>query len=283
MTRLRTEDIDTISEDLNAYDISLTASTGQNLLGIACHAAGYSEQVIRTLISTARVGVVPITSGQGLISGFTETVASIVRHLGFNTFITTSVDMAGIAEAVEQSDIIMSSDDNDFMALNLDARTTVHNSPSTALAYASALSLMAGGLSGKEVLVLGCGPVGKHAATSVIKEGASVTLHDRDHNRLQALADELSILSDTSVSIQENLETALSENRLIIEATTAAAVIEEKHISPETRICAPGVPCGLTDKAIEVLGNRFLHDTLQLGVAVMAIKAVGSGIKKSSG
>ncbi|MCF8067415.1 MAG: 3-methylornithyl-N6-L-lysine dehydrogenase PylD [Desulfobacterales bacterium] len=281
MTRLRTEDISDISDDLDGYDICLSARTGRALLGIACHVAGVSEKEIGALISTTKVGIVPITSGKGIISGFTETVESIVKHLGFNTFITKSKDMAGIAEAVKQSDIIMSSDDNDFVAFNLDTRIVIHNTPSTALAYTAALSLMTGGLSGKKTLILGCGPVGKYAANASIKKGAVITLHDRDHNRSQLLADELKRSYDIQIKVEDDLNTALSENSFIIEATTSAGIITEKHILPETYICAPGVPCGLTTGAVNKIGDRFVHDTLQLGVAVMAITAVTSGIKNN--
>ena len=108
MTRLQSDDILNIPSKLEAYDEELLAKTGHNLRQIACRAVELKEEDGLAVISRLRVGVVPIRWGQGVIEGFCEATAGIIRHLGFDTFVTGQADISGLAEAYEtNADVIL--------------------------------------------------------------------------------------------------------------------------------------------------------------------------------
>jgi pyrrolysine biosynthesis protein PylD len=189
MTRLKPNDIETISAQLNQYDKELLSKTGHTLRGIACHALGIREEKLRSLCGSVSIGIVPISSGQGVIPGFSQTVAKIVRYIGFNAFVTGDADVAGIAEAVEKkARVIMMADDQRFVALNIARGLVVDNSEATGKGFTAGLELMAGGLKDQKVLVIGCGPVGQSSALAAIHRGAEVSVFDIDSQRSQVLA-----------------------------------------------------------------------------------------------
>ena len=99
MTRLRTDDIINIAAGMADYDAELAAKTGFTLRGIACCAAGVREDEIQPMLDNVLVGVIPISSGEGIISGFCDAVKDIVSHFGCRAFITQAADVAGLVEA----------------------------------------------------------------------------------------------------------------------------------------------------------------------------------------
>lgn len=270
MTRLTALDIDGVVETLREYDEQLREQTGKTLKGIACNAVGVSEEDCIELIRPFSIGVVPIKTGEGLIRGFVETVRDVVSHIGFNAFTTKATDVAGTAEAVRAgADILMMADDIRFVALNIKRGMMVDNGISTAKGFVAALDLMCVGISGRDVLVLGGGFVGRSAASEALLRGARVSIFDKEPAMYNRVKEELT----HSVNLETSLHEALSSHHLIIEATNASNVIDEKCIGEHTYIAAPGMPLGLTPAAQERIGNRLIHDPLQLGVAVMVIEA----------
>jgi pyrrolysine biosynthesis protein PylD len=270
VTRLTTADIQTIADDLVDYDADLVAGTGHSLRGIACRAAGISEAQFDKTIGNLMVAVIPITSGEGLIGKFCDAVKSISCHLGANTFITQATDVAGLAEAFEKkTDIVLMSDDDRFIALHAQRCRLIDNADATGNGYVAGLNLMTGGLKNRDVLVVGCGPVGLGAVESLIRIGARVSVYDIDLSNSQNLAAKIKSAFDSDILIENDLETALSEHRLIVDASPATDIIKEHHIAPDTYISAPGVPLGLSDQAGLKISNRLLHDPLQIGVATM--------------
>jgi pyrrolysine biosynthesis protein PylD len=140
------------------------------------------------------------------------------------------------------------------------------------------------GLAGREVLVLGCGPVGRAAAQHLRVHGARVSLFDLRAERARQAAIQLggdavggAVAQERAVRVEEDLEAALLRHRLLFDATPASGFIRERHITPETRIAAPGVPLGLTEGALRAIGPRLVHDPLQLGTAVMLLEALSAG------
>jgi len=304
MTRLKYPDIKNIAAQLTDYDNELLQKTGHTLRGIACHALDFHEEKLQSLCGSVSIGIVPISSGQGVIRAFSQTIAQIVRYIGFNAFVTSESDVTGIAEAVEQkAQVIMMADDHRFVALNVARGLVVDNSEATGKGFTAGLDLMTGGLKEQKVLVIGCGPVGQSAALAAIHRGAEVSVFDIDSQRSQVLAKAImertgchenshqgtkaqrntkkSLLkfSSSHVNIEQTLEKALSGHSFIVEATNAAEVIDDIFITPETYIAAPGMPLGLTPAAVQKVSRRLLHDPLQLGVAVMVIEVAVSCIE----
>ena len=72
------------------------------------------------LLRDAPVAALPISAGQGFISRFSESVASICRHVGCDAWVTPHPDVAGLAEAAEAgARLVFAADEERFIALNI--------------------------------------------------------------------------------------------------------------------------------------------------------------------
>ena len=282
MTRLVSDDVKSIPAELANYDSELTAKTGCSLRKVACQAVGIQEDLIQNFLESVRIGVIPITAGKGAITGFCEAVAGINAHMGCKSFITQAADVAGLTEAFEKkADIIMLADDHRFIALHAASRQMVENAVATGKGFVTGLSLMAGDLNKKNVLVIGCGPVGRSATAELVAMRARVSVYDINSTRSIDLAEATKHSSKVTIQIIKDLDQALKSHQLIIDASPAADIIQAPHIIPDTYISAPGVPVGLDQEARLKIGNRLLHDPLQIGVATMAISAFKFHIQRT--
>ena len=280
MTRLQSVDISGITSQLKAYDEELIAKTGLNLRQIACHAVELEEETSREIASGIKAGIVPVRWGQGVIEGFCESTAGILKYIGFDTFVTGQSDISGLAEAYEnKADIIFLSDDNDFVALNTRTRQYVHNAEATGKGFAAGLDLMAGGLAQQPVLVLGCGAVGRSAALSLLHYGAAVSVYDINSRYSREFASSLNGYDAGRVTVERNFHNALAGRTLIVDATNSAEIIRAEDISPQTFIVAPGMPVGLSRRALNKVTDRLLHDPLQIGLATMGMAVVKQILK----
>ena len=269
MTRLKTADIIHIPRTLMQYDKELRVKTGCSLLEIAEEAARANTTVRRTLKNTEAV-VVPITSGSGVIDGFSEAVAAILNHIGVNASITRGRDIVGIAEAYERDTALMLiADDNRFVAINTHTRRVVDNATSTAKAYVAALSAMANGLAGKTVLVIGVGNVGSAAILDLILRRAKPLAVDVNTRKLK----ELKARFGRRVSVFGRPTDALCKTNLIISTAPGRSIIKADMVKEDTLISAPAIPLGLTQAALRKAGQNLVHDSLELGVATMAVEA----------
>ena len=275
MTRLQLDDISNISSRLTAYDEELLVKTGHNLRQIACHATELKEEDIRGVMSRIRVGVVPVRWGQGLIEGFSDATAGILKHLGFNSFVAGQSDISGLAEAYERkADVVFLSDDNDFVALNAVTRQHVHNANATGKGFAAGLDLMAKGLADQKVLVLGCGAVGRSVTSALLGYGAKVCVYDIYPPISQEFISTIAGPHSDRLTIAPDFHEALAGHSLIVDATNAAEILHAQDISPQTIIAAPGMPLGLSRDALNKVSDRLLHDPLQIGVATMGMAVV---------
>lgn len=273
------EDIGYVTDRLAVYDQELVTKTGCTLRGLACRAAGVSETVVEKILENLHVGIVPFTSGQGIIKGFGEALAGIGTHLGCSAFVTHATDAAGLAEAYERkTDIILLADDNRFVAIHTQSRNVIDNAVATGKGFASGLELMAKGLKGKPVLVIGCGPVGQSAVSALLRTGARVSVYDIDPLRYDDLEKVEHLKGDVGIRTAKEINEALSDHRYILDASSARDIIHTNHITPGTYISAPGMPLGLSEDARAMVSDRLLHDPLQIGVATMIVSAVSSSI-----
>lgn len=280
MTRLKTHDIGGIPEALSEFDAGLTEKTGHSLLEIACHAAGVEKSAAETVIAASKIGVVPMTCGQGIITGFSQVVEAIVRHLGFDAFTTGHTDVAGMAEAADKHpDIVMMADDNRFVALALRRLLVIDNGMATGKGFAAGLDFMGDGLRGERALVIGCGPVGRGAALGLIHFGAQVSVYDINPLVSRALEKDLQSRFHVAVEVADSLKQGLASHRFIVEATNGADVIDDGDLQADSLVAAPGMPLGLTERAC-VKAKQVLHDPLQIGVATMALMAL-AGVEKT--
>lgn len=270
MTRLQPHDITELGEKLQAYENRLRKATGDGLAGIAAHSLGKSTAAFANILKETVVGVISVSYGEGIIPGFSESVKNILEFLGVDVFVTRQNNLRGLGEAVERgASMLFLSDDDDFVAINLATRKLADNSEATGRGYAAALDLMAGGIQDHEVLVIGAGPVGRSAAHYISSRGGRVVIHDRDPDQGRIVAD--TILGG---SFTMDLAATLQRCPLIIEATPSPSVITHKYITSGTLVAAPGVPLGVDTEGRKMLGDRLIHDPLEIGVATMLYTAL---------
>lgn len=270
MTRLKSADIEHLPTELGAYHDRLRQNVGMSLGELACRAAGVSPEAGKP-IGNIRVAAVPVTSGEGVITHFSQTNVAIAQSLGFTAEVTEHTDIAGIAEAYQQHfDILLASDDDYFCAINLHSGKVMENSEATARGFVQGLAGLAGGLAGKPVLVLGCGPVGRAGIKAIVELGGRVRVYDPNGERVREL---IASLPEAGIEAVADLEQGLATHSLIFEATPVANTVPASFITPESCVAAPGVPCGATEEAAALLGPRLLWDPLQIGVATMLMGA----------
>ena len=268
MTRLVESDVRVLTAHLDEVEGALRRLTGCDFVTLAARACGVSEGVARDALAHAAVAVVPITSGEGVIAGFVDCVAAICARLGCRAArVTGASDVAGFAEACAGADdLVFAADDRTFLAFDLARRAVADDDPCTAHAYVAALDAAAG-VSGKAVLLIGLGPVGRAAAARLVELGADVLVCELDEARLAAVVAALPV---TPVTLAHGLARA----RLVLDATPTPDLIGADWVGADGIVCSPGLPPGVTAAAAQALGDRLVHEPLALGVAVMAVQAL---------
>ncbi len=274
MTRLYHDLIKDIPVSLNALDGDLKRRTGFDLLGIAARTVNAPLTRVKDLLRKSSAAVITMSSGQGVIPGFAEAICAVLRHLDMRPEIMGQMDVGGFAEAIEsRADVLFASDDYRFLAVNMPMKRTVDNAWATAhgfvQALAGAVNLREDGIAGKEVLVLGLGPVGTYAVDALIRLGAKVYVREVNQARLVDF-----IKAWPRATPVDDLSEACRTINYILDATPAAGILAETMVRSTTIVASPGVPHGLTPKAEALLGDRLIHEPLALGVAVMAVHSV---------
>ena len=259
MTRLTDDDVRSISDTLDELDAMLREKAGRGLKSIACEAAGIPENMIDPRIF--EIAVVPITSGLGVITRFSESVRDACKWLGFDSYVTDGTDVTGFADAVDRkASIIFMADDYQYIAYNTAAKRQADNSTGTAMGYVACLDASAKGVRGKEVLVLGAGRVGSRAARLLTDKGARVVIADVDVPKAQAVA-----ASIPGVTVAEDIPAAISSHDLILNASPAH--VDSDLIREGAIISSPGVPHTFDDAAYAKA--TVIHDPLVIGTAAM--------------
>jgi pyrrolysine biosynthesis protein PylD len=263
MTRLTDDMVKDIIRSLESTNEMLTSLTGMDTMELACDAIGIVPDMID--LEDIKVGVVPITSGKGIITKFSDSVAEIVRKIGMEAFVTEASDVTGLAEALSAgAEIVFMADDIKFIAINTKNGKFSNNSFATAAGYVSALKGAAGGLEGKEVLVLGAGRVGAIGAELMVEMGAVVTVYDIDKKKTDELSERI------KVKITEDVNAALSVHSLVLNASPGA--IDGRFVKLGAIISSPGIPFPFDGLGIKRAGT-IINDPLDIGVAVMAVQA----------
>ncbi len=260
MTRLKEEWIRTIEGELRQYDKELAEKTGMTLLELAAKANHIHPDRMKEAAATYKVAAVPIRAGLGIIGTFSQSVAAIVHHLGFETMVTRATDVDGIYEAyLSGAHCLFLADDRRFLAINRVKNLVCDNDTATAKGYIAVLEQWAGSLDGCRVPVLGYGALGKCAVSILKEKGAQPLVYDRDGDKTAEL-DSSMILEDIK---------SLKSYPLLLDATNTGGWIQEELLHPEFRMAAPGIPLSLNEELYKKYSRRVIHDWLQLGTAVM--------------
>jgi pyrrolysine biosynthesis protein PylD len=267
MTRLTETDVATLTAELLPVEDRLREATGLGLRDLALRTVTDGDRCVQ--LHGARVAAVPMSSGEGVITGFSACVVATLLHLGCDAWVTAQPDVRGIQAAVAAgAQVLFLADDHRFIALNVSKGCSVDDDPATADGYVTALEVAAGGLEGREVLVLGLGPVGRAAVRRLAMRGASVLVAEPDEERVAA-AHEVGLPFETSA-----LAAGVARCDLIFDASPAAGIIDAAEVRAETIAAVPGMPSAFTEAAQEALDVRHIHEPLAIGVAVMAARAL---------
>ena len=263
MTRLTDDMVKEIIGTLDSTNDMLISATGMDTLELACDAVGITPDMID--LRGIKVAAVPVTSGLGIIRKFSESVAAIVRKLGMEAFVTGSADVTGLAEAISAgAEIVFMADDVRFIALSTVNGRFSDNSFATAAGYVSALKGAAGGLAGKEVLVIGAGRVGGIAARLMSEMGSDVTVYDTDEKKMRDVS------ARTGARMTGDISTALSVHSLVLNASPGA--IDGRYVKEGAIFSSPGIPFPFDETGMKKAG-KIIHDPLDIGVAVMAVES----------
>lgn len=266
MTRLTTNDIKDLYTSLQEWKVTLEKQTGLSLLNIAALAGDVSRGRVKSASWRLKVGVVPVTSGLGVIDTFAQNVAAIVELMQFEAFVTEQTDVAGIYEAYQrEASIVFLADDNYFLAINTAKKQIVENSDATARGFVAALDGAAGGLRDRQVLVLGGGRVGQAALNCLKTHGAISVLYDTNK---QVMADYAAAGGSILRSIKN-----MKDYELIVDTTPVGNWITADMLHPKVIFSAPGVPLSLNEEATASLQERLIHDLLPTGVITMLAMA----------
>ena len=266
MTRLTTEWIENMKNELPQWAENLEDMTHMSLLNLAAVAGDVSRGRVNSASWRIKVAVVPVTQGEGIIATFCEQVAAIVAYMGFDVFVTEQTDVWGIYEANQKgATIIFLADDMYFLALNMAKNVVVENSDATARGFVAALEGAVGGIRDRQVLVLGGGRVGRAALGFLRQRGADGVVYDNDQKVLKGLkAEGWKVIKDKA---------QIKNYDLIVDCTPEANWLTPEMLHPYTYFASPGVPLSPTPEALEKLEGRLIHDLLQLGVITMLVMA----------
>lgn len=254
MALLTPEDLENIKNQLERADTAVSKATKLNV-----------KEVCKDLYGTSphyeSVGIVPVTSGNGIIGKFSESLKVIADYFGFDSFVTEMPDVSGYYEAVESgAEIILMADDNTFLAHNLTNGKIANNQPSTGIIYADIVSRYRHADS-KDVLVVGLGRVGFPGARHLVNKGFNVYGYDPEKSLMKKAIFKLGI-----TPFDLNTPKKFS---MIFEATPCADTIPENVLAEKCLVSTPGIPCCLSRELQEKYNVDLLMEPLGIGTASM--------------
>lgn len=263
MTRLRTEWITYMLDGMEDYNRDLKEKTGMDLCMLAADLFDASEETVREAQENCRVAVIPITQGEGIIGSFSESVAAIVRSMGFTAEVMEHTDVDGIYEAVCGGfSLLFFADDIRYLALNIRENRCSDNNYATALGFIRVLCAMMK-KAGKdpyseEILQIGYGIVGKEAARILDRLGIRFVLYDKDPAAVEKF--DGTLLRDRN---------GIKDYSFILDFTNEGGWLRREDLREGVLYASPGVPYSMDEDAADFFEKSSVHDNLEIGTAVM--------------
>lgn len=259
MALLTPEDLNNLSVRFEESETTIERVTGSKLTDICTELYGKD-------LRSEKVGIIPITAGNGIISNFTSSLLFIVQRLGLEGFITQHTDVAGYYEAIRDgADILLMADDHLFIAHNLVNGKLVTNHEATGIIYSEIASRFKDAAS-SEILVIGLGRVGYAGAKHLAEKGFNVYACDPNSDFLDKAAHEL--------GIKEYCKGDRKKFSMVFEATPNANTITEGMIAERCLVSTPGIPCGLPEEIGKKYRVDLVMEPLFIGVASMLYSVV---------
>lgn len=259
MALLTMEDLRNIHRQLQEADSAVRRVTGLDIKGVC-------EALYGTSSCSGKAGIVPITSGNGIIGNFSSSLQAITQYFGFESFVTNMPDVSGYYEAVQNgAEIILMADDNTFLAHNIKNGKIANNQPCTGIIYAEIASRYLKADS-KEVLVMGLGKVGFPGASHLMHKGFKVYGYDADKAVLEKAVSNLGITPFNPYSQRKF--------SIIFEATPCANTIPEATISKNCVISTPGIPCAISSELQKKYDVELVMEPLGMGTVSMLYSVI---------
>lgn len=258
MALLTPEDLAEINRQLENSDAAVRRATGLDIKEVC-------KALYGTEAGSEKVGIVPITAGNGIIGSFSESLLAIVRYFGLDGFVTEKPDVSGYYEAVTAgADIVLMADDLTYLAHNLKNGKIANNQPCTGIVYAEIASRSLRAKS-KDILVIGLGKVGFPGAEHLVKKGFSVYGYDVDDGLFQRAVSELKV-----IPFDPEIETETPKKfSMIFEATPCPDTIPESALEKGCLVSTPGIPCGLSEDLREKYEAEIVMEPLGIGTLSM--------------
>ena len=268
MTRLKTEWIDYMLDGMNDYNSSLKTKTGFDLAGLVMDTYGISVERFKKYAEKLLIAAVPVTQGEGIIGSFSESVAAIVRSMGFRTFVPDETDVDGIYNAIlMDADVIYMADDERYLAFSRDNGSFGETDYATALGYIMVLRQMmkrAGlDIAKEKVLVIGNGRVGEEAVQILLNHNVDFDMYDKDEKAVEAFRS-----LETGKYVLSSPE-EIKNYRFILDYTNEGEWLKDEYLAEGVFYASPGVPLSLDEKAAGRLQNTAVYDNLEIGTAMM--------------
>jgi ornithine cyclodeaminase/alanine dehydrogenase-like protein (mu-crystallin family) len=111
-------------------------------------------------------------------------------------------------------------------------------------------------------------------SAALLSYDAKVSIYDINPDNSRQFLSSIPGSDSDRITIEPDFQEALAGYSLVVDATNAAEIIHAEDISPQTFIAAPGMPLGLSRDALNIVSDRLLHDSLQIGVATMGVEIV---------
>lgn len=259
MALLTPEDLENLSAQFEESESTIERVTGTRLTDICKELYGKD-------LGSKKVGIIPITAGNGIISNFTSSLLFIAQRLGLEGFITQHTDVAGYYEAIRDgADILLMADDHLFIAHNLRNGKLVTNHEATGIIYSEIASRFKDAAS-SEILVIGLGRVGYAGAKHLTEKGFNVYACDPNRDFLDKAAYEL--------GIKEYCKEDRKKFSMVFEATPNANTITEGMIAERCLVSTPGIPCGLPQEVGRKYRVDLVMEPLFIGVTSMLYSVI---------
>jgi len=254
MALLTPNDLININRQLQEADSVVQKVTGLDIKGVCQALYGTSPR-------SEKVGIVPVTSGNGIIGNFSASLHAITQYFGFDSFVTDMPDVSGYYEAVQnRAEIILMADDHTFLAHDIKNGKMANNQPCTGVIYAEIASRYLKADS-KDVLVMGLGKVGFPGAAQLVQKGFRVYGYDPDARLLKRAVSDLGVIP---------LDPANPKKfSIIFEATPCANTIPETVLSENCVLSTPGIPCAISEELRKKYDVQLVAEPLGIGTASM--------------
>ncbi|MCR5182503.1 MAG: 3-methylornithyl-N6-L-lysine dehydrogenase PylD [Clostridia bacterium] len=268
MTRLKTEWIDYMLDGMNDYNNSLKMKTGFDLAGLTMDTFGIPKERYNRLADSLLVAAVPVTQGEGIISSFSESVAAIIKSMGFRTYVSEDTDVEGIYGSIlMDADIIYMADDTRYLAFSRDNGSFGENNYATALGFIMVMRAMmkkAGtDIANEKLLVIGNGTVGEEAVQILLNHDVDFDLYDKDPEATESFK-----ALETGKYVLSGPE-EIRNYKYILDYTNEGGWLKDEYLAEDVIYASPGIPLSLDEKAAERLQNTAVYDNLEIGTAMM--------------